>query len=147
MELYLAHPFNIRKEIREWELEFENKTGIKLVNPFYDKKREDVINIDAGRKERYELTSKESNNIVLKDIGLIIRMDGILAFITGAISYGTIQEMVYAKVLSKPIYSVITNGHDKHPWLRYHSDKIFTDRKDLERFLINSIAPTPIQNI
>ena len=49
------------------------------------------------------------------------------------ISYGTIMEIVYAKINNKPVYSLITNGHDNHPWLKYHSKKIFTTFVGLEK--------------
>ena len=50
-------------------------------------------------------------------------------------SYGTIQEMVYSHIFKKPNYCLVTNGHENHPWIRYHSTKIFTKLKDLEKFL------------
>jgi hypothetical protein len=51
MKLYLAHPFLDRYEIRLWEDTFEYRTGIELVNPFYDVNREDIDLIDAGKKK------------------------------------------------------------------------------------------------
>ena len=45
---------------------------------------------------------------------------------------GTYQEMVYAKaIFNKEVYSMVLNGKEDHIWLRYHSDRIFTD---LDRF-------------
>lgn len=135
LEFYLAHPFNERHNIRTWELGFEKRTHINLINPFYDISREDVERIDAGRAERYtELIPKE---LVERDIGYIIRSTttGTIAFVTGALSYGTIMEMVYTKLNNKLLYSIVTNGHDNHPWLRYHSTKIFTNKLDFEKYI------------
>jgi len=132
MRLYLAHPFDARHRIREWELEFEARTGIELVNPFYDAPdRSDVETIDAGRAERYEKLNPHT--LVRKDLLLIEQSDGTVAIIDGSVSYGTIMEIVYAyRVFMKKVYLVIMNGHENHPWLIYHSDKIFTSLDDFE---------------
>jgi nucleoside 2-deoxyribosyltransferase len=134
MKLYLAHPFYSREKIRKWELELEEKTGIELINPFYDIKREDIEKVDSGEKTRYDVDPTE---IVQRDVAQIAREDvrGTIAIIDGNLSYGTIQEMVYSKMLQKPVYSLITNEHENHAWLKYHSRKIFTDEQSLENFL------------
>ena len=135
MKLYLAHPFDSKDYIREWELKTEEELGIQLINPFYDTDSEEnklVVEIDAGRKERYDA---DSQKIVRNDLELIRGSEGIVAIVDGALSFGTIQEMVYAQLFFKPVYSLITNGHEKHPWLEYHSDEIFIKRNDLGKFL------------
>ena len=129
-------PFDFRKEARAWELGIEKKLGIEILNPFYDTGRQDAKDIDAGRLARYQIDPIE---IVERDIDWIKRGKGLIAFITGDLSYGTIQEMVYGTMLKKPVYSVITNGHDKHPWLQYHSTKVFTEIGELETFLENDV--------
>jgi len=131
---YMAHPFDYRKKAREWELGIEKKLGINIINPFYDTGRQDAKDIDAGRLARYQI---DPNIIVEKDVEWIDRSKGMIAFITGDLSYGTIQEMVYAHSKGKQVLSVITNGHDKHPWLQYHSTEVFTKVGDLETFLEN----------
>ena len=130
--LYLCHPFDSRKWVREWELGIEKKLGITILNPFYDTGRQNAKDIDAGRLARYEIEPKK---IVEVDIDLIKKSKGLVAFITGDLSYGTIQEMVYGKLYKKPVYSIVTNKHEKHPWLQYHSTKVFTELSDLEKFL------------
>ena len=134
--LYLAHPFDSRHEMREWELEFEKRTGINLKNPFYDGgERTDIERADADRGVRYE--TLDPDELIPRDVGNIAGEDGMVAFVTGDLSYGTIKEMVYAKVVyRKPVLSVVTNGHENHPWLRFHSTELFTDREALERFLV-----------
>lgn len=141
MKLYLAHPFDSRKYIREWELEFEKRTGIELVNPFYDVVRNDVKKIDAGKCRRYEKV--EPKEIVERDLNYIKESNGLVGVITGDLSYGTLMEIVYNKLLgdaikNHPTYLVVTNGHENHLWLRYHSDNIFTSLKDLEKYLIKN---------
>jgi len=133
LSFYLAHPFDARKGIRIWELDFEKRTGINLMNPFYDVARKDVERIDAGRTERYE--KLQPIELVQRDIGHIAINNGIISIINGDLSYGTIQEMVYAKILQKLNYLLITNKHENHPWLVYHSTRIFTKKAKLEKFL------------
>jgi len=133
MKLYLAHPFSSRKEIREWELKIEEKTGIEMINPFYDLNRKDVLRIDSGLSEKFE--DLNHFEIIQRDVGHIAISDGIVSIINGKPSYGTVQEMVYSKILQKPNYCLVTNGYEDHPWLKYHSTKIFIKRKDLEKFL------------
>jgi len=106
---YIAHPSDSRQRIRKWELKIEKKLGITLLNPFYDTGKQDAKDIDAGRLARYQIDPKK---IVEGDVDWIKRSKGLIAFITGDLSYGTIQEMVYGKLNNKPVYSVITNGHD-----------------------------------
>lgn len=134
LKLYLAHPLDSRKQLREWELEIEKRLDIEIINPFYDTNRQDVEMIDSGRKKRYE--KLDESKIVQRDVAEIAKSDGIIAMVTGDISYGTIQEMVYANILQKKVYSIITNGHENHPWLKYHSDEIFLNKKDFEEYLI-----------
>lgn len=136
LSFYLAHPFDSRKEVRKWELEFEKRTKIILVNPFYDTLRTDVEKIDAKRETRYEKLN--AFELVPRDIGYITTNNGMISIIlggNGGVSFGTPMEMVYAKILNKPCYPLVTNGHENHPWLVYHSTRIFTKKEKLEKFL------------
>lgn len=144
MKFYLAHPFNSRLEMRIWELEMERLLGVEIVNPFYDVERpdKDVINApdvtldsQSTRKERYGLSDKDVEILVERDLKLIRECDGVIVIVDGSLSYGTIQEMVYAKLEGKLVYSIISNGHTGHPWLRYHSTKIFTDLGEFKAFM------------
>lgn len=133
MKLYLAHPFDSRKKIREWELGFEDRTGIELVNPFYDTpERSDIEMIDAGKSERYEgLVPKE---LVRRDLGLMSVVDGIVAVVDGSLSYGAIMEIVYASGMhgNRNVHIIVTNGHHQHPWLVAHSGRIYTSFAEFE---------------
>jgi nucleoside 2-deoxyribosyltransferase len=131
-KFYLAHPFDARYKMREWELEFEKKTGFELLNPFYDGvDNVGVSSVDTGRQERYE--SVDADDLVEKDIEHIKNCDGVIAIIDGSLSYGTIQEMVYAKFLGKPVISVVTNNHENHPWIRHHSKIIINNLEEVEQ--------------
>ena len=137
LELYLAHPFDSRKTVRRWELKFEKSTGISLINPFFDSPSQgEKIHKDDFSNERYYKTL--NNKIIVNhDIKLISRPEtyGILAIVNGNTSYGTIQEMVYAKNAGKEVFSVVSNGHQNHPWLKYHSDKIFRCLGDFQKWI------------
>ena len=134
--LYLSHPFPSRKRVREWELVIEKRTGVTLVNPFYDVVgRDDVKKIDAGVMDRYK---PDFNLVVTRDLEEIKKSEGLVVHIDGNVSYGTPMEMVYAKLYEKPVYVIVTNGHEEHPWLKFHATKIFTDLKGFERWLIKA---------
>jgi len=131
-DFYLAHPFDSRKEIRKWELSVEKSLGYTICNPFYDITREDVADIDAGKKGRYDVNFSK---LVERDIKSIKVSNKMINIIDGSFSYGTIQEMVYGKLFGKEVLSVVSNGHEEHPWLKYHSNKIFKSLDDLYCFL------------
>jgi nucleoside 2-deoxyribosyltransferase len=114
--IYLAHPFDSRHKMREWELCIEKEADIDIVNPFFDVEREDKkVILDNGttltslstRKDRYGSTDVGCKTIVERDINLIRSCDGVIVLIDGSISYGTIQEMVYAKMFGKHVISII----------------------------------------
>ena len=66
----------------------------------------------------------------------IAKCDGLISIVDGSISYETMQTMVYANVLQKLVLSLITNGHENHSWLKYTSNAVFTNLKELETCLI-----------
>jgi nucleoside 2-deoxyribosyltransferase len=131
---YLAHPFDTRNAIKIWQKKFEMATGLELINPFYDLERTDVIEIDEDRAGRYE--KLDPTELVERDLAAIFRSDFVVAFVTGALSYGTIQEIVYAKLGEKPVFLIVTNGHEGHPWLVYHATKVFTCAGDFIDFML-----------
>jgi nucleoside 2-deoxyribosyltransferase len=117
MKLYLAHPFDLRYEVRFWELFIEKETGLELINPFYDQERFDVGDIDAGRVTRSS-AELDFNGIVRNDLGLCDIADGAIAVVRpGTYSIGTVCEAWYTSTqIHKPVYFL---GFDGHPWLRY----------------------------
>lgn len=134
---YLAHPLYSRKEVRKWELDFEKKTNIKLYNPFYDVYREDIEDLD---KNVLNPRKRDSKIIVLEDLEAIKKHEGILCWIDKNLTVGTFQEMVYAHVWGKIVYSIIQNEKlENHPWLEYHSNKRFKNEKEFENFILKNI--------
>lgn len=137
MKLYLAHPFDTRNWVRSWELEVEKRLKIELLNPFYDASgRTDIEKIDAGRRERYEQINP--TELVNRDLQHMRKCDGLVGIVDGSLSYGTIMEIVYAKLYQLPVFLVVTNKHQKHPWLVYHSTKIFVSLEEFENYFKDS---------
>ena len=134
-ELYLAHPYDFRHGIRDWELYFEEKTGIQLINPFYELFPEETFKRDKGILDRYAQT--DPHELVKKEVQTIKLSDGIVSVVCGGNSIGTLMEMVYAKNFKKEVYSIVMTGQEKHPWLSVHSSKIFTNFQDFEGFISN----------
>jgi len=128
MKYYLAHPFDSRKAMRQWELETEVQYDIEIINPFYDIGRCDVEPIDDGTKARYE--GLNSTELVNRDLSAIWSCGGVIAYVNGDLSYGTIMEIVYAKQFGREVHLICTNGQENHPWLLHHSDFIYTSLED-----------------
>ena len=138
-DYYMAHPFDSRDDVRPWELHLEKKFGITILNPFYDTERTDIQKIDEGRQERYQVPAER---IVIPDLHCIQRCRATIASVTGDLSYGTIMEIVYAHIYHKPVFIIVTNGHEQHPWLTFHATKIFTSREQFEVFLEAGYGPS-----
>lgn len=145
--LYMAHPFGDRLRLRDVEHEIEAKTGLKLVNPFYDVEgRLDVRKFDAiskdkkfrDREERqkwissFGLKSNIPSEIVERDLNAIRNSDGTLAFFTDKISVGTPMEVFFtAHEMHKPVFLVIEDRAKMgHPWLTYFASGIFTSAEE-----------------
>lgn len=129
MKYYLAHPYNSRVDMRQWELSVECRLEIEIVNPFYDLQRPSV---DAGNGRVY---FEDASDVVTRDVSAIAGCDSMIAIIDGNESYGTIMEMVYAKKMDKPVLLVCTNGKEDHYWLKHHSDVVFKSLEELEEYL------------
>jgi hypothetical protein len=137
MKLYLAHPFDARNWVRSWELEVEKRLKIEFLNPFYGvPDRTDIEKIDAGRQERY--AQIDPTELVNRDLQHMRKCVGLVGIVDGSLSYGTIMEIVYAKSYQLPVFLIVTNGHHEHPWLVYHSTKIFTSLVEFENYFKDS---------
>jgi len=136
---YLAHPLALRHEIREKELAFEKRTGVELINPFYDADREDIVAIDAGTMERFS-EKLDFQAIVKNDLDAIDRAQGIVAIVRkGAISMGTPMEMWYTLTSLKPVFVICYDELKAHPWVLYVTENsggfIASSFEDFERKL------------
>lgn len=151
MDLYLAHPFEKRIEIRELEIEIENETKINLINPFYDCKLrvEDMIErVDKGKNSEFP-----PERIVEHDLEHIKASNGLLALVydfpeISNTMIGTPIEMFYcARELKRPVISwVFSDRCKRSPWVTYHSEYITTSKDDLIRYLKNLDIENIIEN-
>lgn len=136
--LYVAHPIYERHAVREWELGFEERTGIQLFNPFYDdpKGRDDIKRMDQGEDIRYSRDMMQCLSIVGRDLHHIAKQDGIVAFLEKEQnSVGTPMEIFYnSHMLRKPTY-VISETLEGHPWIKTLSTKIFSSEPDFEQYI------------
>lgn len=132
MIFYFTNPTKDRHKAREVQLriEAELKGVLRLVNPFYDNAgtpTKEIASMDRG--ERSEVSPGE---IVHNDLKLIRDLDGVVAWITGNTSWGSISETFFsAYVLGKKTYIIFDpntrnniNNPD-HPWPKGNSTKIF----------------------
>ena len=141
MKIYLAHPFELRKHIREIELKLEEWTGHELVNPFYDVEHLGIREIDSrglNRSQANRLVRDNYNELVLNDCQQIWRCDALAAYIDGFEVIGTFFEIWEAHQSGMPVY-IISAKHLDHPWIKYVVDSSqgygFSDLVDFYRFL------------
>jgi len=136
--LYLAHPLMMRREVRQWELEFEEKYGIDLLNPFYDGDAVEGNALDEGYDPNIDPDPKTGGDIVHRDLDLIRGCQGLLAFIESEKhSVGTAMEIFFnSYILDRPTY-VISKTVTHHPWIRGLVSKRFIGTKDFERYIDN----------
>lgn len=133
---YLAHPFDSRIEMRQKELQWEAAYEIEIVNPFYDLNRDDVKAIDEGYTDRY---FADPCQLVNRDLTAILNSNGVIAYVNGMLSYGTIMEIVWSHIFHIPVYLICTNGHHGHPWLKYHTEDIFISFEDFEEGFLSGL--------
>jgi len=128
---YLAHGSPFRHEVRKWELSFEKRTGINLVNPFFDLGEEKVM-----VEHRARPTMKTANLIVNTDIRAVVGADGIIVLLEKEYPYiGSVWEMAVAYNEHLPIY-VVAPKRCSHPFLMSFGAWRFESRRGLEWFLV-----------
>jgi len=122
--VYLAHPRLSKDWVKAWEINMGYK-GVDFFNPLNQIEHED---------------EKKYNMLVLEDLENVIKSQGVVAIVDGRTSYGTIMEMFFTKSLDKPLYTLVTNGYENHPWIKYTSTKVYTNILGLERKLIKEYS-------
>jgi len=143
MKFYLAHPFELRREVRSIELWIEMTTDAVLVNPFYDLQREDMAAMDdptTSREARSRAIS-DFKALVYRDLNTLDYCDAVVCVIqTGTESIGTICEAWEACILEIPTYFICDAKAAVHPWVRFMADKtggkIFSNWQEFHDFLI-----------
>lgn len=150
MRLYFAHNFDNRREFREWELEFEKRTGIDLLNPFYDAperadhfaRLDDEGQMTRDRLEELKLMSHDQcQAIVYTDLARIAFCDGLFTIIK-KVSFGTTCEICHCRASCKPVF-VVTDTYAEHPWLRVYATGIWPDLDNFELSAKNGELEAP----
>lgn len=132
-KVYLAHSFELRKEVRDKIQPILEKNKFKVINPFYTKSKKpkgDQVKI-ADKLESQGLNPREvaewvaivkglSEKIVKEDLSNIDRADCVIA-VMHENSIGTICEIAYAGIVkNKPVFLITENKRiANHPWLVY----------------------------
>jgi len=138
-QFYFAHPFESRKNLKYMQKKIEKELGVELVNPFYDGPEAKLIEeVDRTGQDCHEYESRTNPKfIVEKDLREIRKSDGVIAVFDKHFSVGTHMEVCYATLIGLPVYSVVLNGYEKHPFIIYFSSVVFTDFVKLADFLKN----------
>lgn len=149
MRLYLAHPATYRHQVRDWELMFEARSGIDLINPFYDgEEAEHIKPLDEGRVTMEQYCNDPINKrFPAYDIRLINdpKTDGTLAIcpplnfegeeLPAVMMIGTPHEMFATAQANKPLY-VVTGGLKNHLWFQYDNAKVFSSVEEFENYML-----------
>ena len=132
LKYYLSHPHAHKREVRDWQLRFQEKTGCRLVNPFYD------LTTEASDDRVFNGDYVE---VVCDDLDAIRHSDGVLCRVFDDWPMiGNSMELVYAFRHKVPVYTHAPDSLKGHYWLRYHSDTIFTAFYDLENFVKREVS-------
>ena len=130
--IYVAHPMRARHVVKNWIEVMNPLVKVHLFNPIYETEANHIEDIDSGDAGFYGAPPEA---FIPDEIRMIQTSIGLVAIITGDISYGTIMEMVYAKINDIPVYTLVLNGQWDHQWIRWHSSMIFNCLEDLNRML------------
>jgi hypothetical protein len=137
LNLYLAHSFERRHEIRIIELELERNFNLNLHNPFFDamarKDRRVIIskNKNIGTGECFKRSQKDCEELVYRDLSNIDNRDGLFTIINEP-SLGTAFEISHAHKTGKLVI-VVSERFSEHPWIRIYADHRF---KTLDEFMM-----------
>jgi len=124
-DFYLAHPLNMRHQVRD-ELQIPlNELGYSVHNPFYDEglqPRQDVDDLDKGRIKLYDIDPTRAREIVKGDLDAIDSAHAIIVYLPKP-GVGTSMELFYAShVKSKYAFVVTSPNYLRHPWIQTYSD-------------------------
>jgi len=136
LDLYLAHSFERRHEIRIIELELERQYNLNLHNPFFDamtrKDRRLILSKSPTANDclRFKRTQADCEELVYRDLSNIDNRDGLFTIIHEP-SLGTAFEISHAHKTGKLVF-VVSERYSEHPWIRVYVDYRF---KTLDEFI------------
>ena len=137
---YLAHPTESKKTVREWEMRFEEESGIDLHNPFYDGDSLETLMGESGKEKYKKMPQAQLIELFGGDLKSIAdeRIIGGIFIIDNQYTLGTPAELMATKLMGKLAYTVITHtdtAYRHHPALELLSDKTFSSTQELEAYL------------
>jgi len=141
VSFYLSHGTagKDEPELLEWQKNFQNKTGIYLVNPFNDDAELMVKELDNPNTSKKRLIEIHSD-IVKRDLCKIALTDATVVYLNGADSAGTHMEMPYAFKMGKQVYSVVEKiPLRNHPWIFTHSTKTFKTLNSFDKYVLENL--------
>lgn len=133
MTLFISHPAASRKAIRYWQKKVQDKVRPRLMNPFYDfAKQREIIESDFSGCDIIETEKSQKNysHLVLSDLKNLLSCTGVVAIFDGNYSVGVPMEVVYAKNAGLKVFSIVVNGRENNPFIKYFSDKVYLSFAD-----------------
>ncbi|MCA9487436.1 MAG: nucleoside monophosphate kinase [Nanoarchaeota archaeon] len=143
-KFYLAHATESRKETRKWEKEFEKRTGVQLINPFFEGKAEIEKEFGDVGKEKYNQLKQKVTNLFAANLREITRKDilGGIVILDDNWTWGTPAEQAIMWFTSKLVYTLNLSkekNYANHPFVKVFSrGKVFTSKKELEEYIIKN---------
>ncbi len=134
---YLAHPTESKEWVRGWQKGFEQRTGIKLINPFFDCNSLETEMGELGKEKYLQMGSAQRSELIRGDLQGIADKEilgGIFLF-DDSYTLGTPLELALTKLMGKLTYTVAMHSeaaYQKHPTFALFSDKIFPNINQLE---------------
>jgi len=139
--LYLAHPVEMRHYALERLREYEKIYNIKIVSPFYEIYRKEILILDSLKTKKEMVQYKKTwtramkKKIVEIDLELIRECDGVLAYIPYP-TIGTSMEIQFAHDIKKPIYIISRKRYSDHAWISTYKTEVFPTFSSFNKWLL-----------
>ena len=143
-KFYLAHATESRKKMRKWEKEFEKKTGVQLINPFFEGKSKIEKEFGNIGKDKYNKLKEKVTNLFATNLREISRKDvlGGIVILDDNWTWGTPAEQAIMWFTSKLVYTLVLSkesNYANHPFVKVLSrGKVFTSKEELEEYVIKN---------
>jgi len=129
LKIYLSHPPDLRREIREWVKELEKRLHVRIWIPFHTEAR-DIALLERRKLRPYSKEEiRKSKKIVEANLKAIKKCDVLIAVLPYP-SIGVTMEIFYSGyVLQKP--TLVLTYMKSHPWLNVVA-RIYNTKERIE---------------
>lgn len=136
-QFYLAHQLKHRYKVYEIQKQLEYYSDLSIINPFYDRVRKEIEDMDKGNLTRYEIPLERCREIVDSDLENIKNSDGVICILFDVEALGSYMEIFYASyVCGLPVYLISPNEHLRnHVWLKVMCYKIFSTVEEFQEYV------------